>query len=249
MIRDELTGSAKHVSALLLPTKGLLFQRRIANGATTTQTFMGMQKPPYWVKVTRAGQLFTAFASSDGKTWTNIGSETVNLNRLAYVGLAVTSRSGKTLTTARFSNVTVRYSLSWIGYHNYPSRRSVASPPPSSPGPARPFRDLANPRRHLHENLPARSTRHGRVNGPQPGNRYLVPVPCLSKKIDDRDPSVSMNSQILSSVQSTAERASLMRLRFGLEHERSSSDRQGRVSSTSVTVLLDRMASAIRCEE
>jgi Bacterial Ig domain/Right handed beta helix region len=126
MIRDELTGSAKHASVLLTPSKGVVFIRRIANGATTMQTAGVNGRPPYWLKVTRTGQLFTAFASANGSSWTSIGSETINLNRLVYVGLAVTSRAGKTLTTAKFANVTVKSSTS--SPTNQPPSVSITTP-------------------------------------------------------------------------------------------------------------------------
>jgi hypothetical protein len=107
MIRDELAGDAKYASALVTAEKGLLFQYRIAAGASTTQVPAASGKAPQWLKLARKGHKFTASASADGITWTPLGTELVYLNRMAYVGLAVTSRSGRVLTTAAFTDVTL----------------------------------------------------------------------------------------------------------------------------------------------
>ena len=107
MIRDELTTGAKHFSALVTASRGTMFQRRIANDALTTQTVSSLTRAPVWLKIVRKGNAFTGFQSTDGTSWKQIGSEVVYLNRLAYVGLVVTSRSPDNLSTATFSNVKV----------------------------------------------------------------------------------------------------------------------------------------------
>lgn len=107
MIRDELSGNAKYASALLTAEKGLFFQYRIAAGASTTQIPAASGKAPQWLRLSRKGHEFTASASADGITWTSLGTEIVYLNRMAYVGLAVTSRSSRVLTTAAFTDVTL----------------------------------------------------------------------------------------------------------------------------------------------
>ena len=64
--------------------------------------------PPEWLKLVRSGDSFSAFVSSDGTTWTQVGSSiTVDLASTALVGLAVDSFSTDTLNTAAFQNVTV----------------------------------------------------------------------------------------------------------------------------------------------
>ena len=93
MIRDELTTGAKHFSALVTASRGTMFQRRIANDAPTTQTVSSLTRAPVWLKIVRKGNAFTGFQSTDGTSWKQMGSEVVYLNRLAYVGLVVTSRS------------------------------------------------------------------------------------------------------------------------------------------------------------
>jgi hypothetical protein len=77
------------------------------------------------VKLKRAGSTFTAFSSGDGVTWKQIGTDTVSINRLAYVGLAVTSRSVETLTNAIFSGVKVATGSDSL---NRPPTVSISAP-------------------------------------------------------------------------------------------------------------------------
>src|SRR5205085_1593141 len=62
---------------------------------------------PYWVRLTRAGNLFTAFASADGNSWTQIASQTISMNSSAYAGLAVTAHNNAALNSSVLDNVTV----------------------------------------------------------------------------------------------------------------------------------------------
>ena len=60
---------------------------------------------PYWVRVTRTGNVFKAERSADGKTWTQQGTDTtIPMTSNVYIGMAVTSHAALT-TTAEISNV------------------------------------------------------------------------------------------------------------------------------------------------
>lgn len=62
---------------------------------------------PYWVRVERSGSTFRAWRSADGTTWTQQGTNhTMDLPAEVLAGLAVSSRSDGTLSTAVFDNVT-----------------------------------------------------------------------------------------------------------------------------------------------
>lgn len=109
MIREELTGGAKYAAALLTADKRILFQRRIANDAVTSQTAsLGPVGP--WVRLLRRGQTLSAFSSLDGVRWVLAGSEIVYMNRLVYVGLAVTGRSSPAQASVHFTRVAVSMS-------------------------------------------------------------------------------------------------------------------------------------------
>ena len=62
---------------------------------------------PGWVKLSRRADTFVASWSTDGVTWTTVGSDTIPMGETVYIGLAVTSRDRRRLARGIFSNVTV----------------------------------------------------------------------------------------------------------------------------------------------
>jgi hypothetical protein len=63
---------------------------------------------PYWVKLTRSGNTFTAQRSEDGGTWVDITPTTpvsIAMSTDVYIGLAATSHDAAISTVAEFSNV------------------------------------------------------------------------------------------------------------------------------------------------
>ena len=63
-----------------------------------------MATAPNWVKLERLGTTINAYASSDGTTWTLVGSDTIGMTASVYVGLAVSSHT-TTAAQATFDNV------------------------------------------------------------------------------------------------------------------------------------------------
>jgi hypothetical protein len=58
--------------------------------------------------VVRSGNSFSSYASTDGVTWTQLGtSQTINMAQNVSIGLAVNSGSNTALATATFDNVAV----------------------------------------------------------------------------------------------------------------------------------------------
>jgi regulation of enolase protein 1 (concanavalin A-like superfamily) len=115
MIRETLTAGATNAFVAVTPGSGVVFQGRpTTGGASTTVTLGPKVAAPYWVRLVRAGNTFSAYASPDGSTWTSLGQITISMASQAYVGLAVSSHTNGTLSTAVFDNVTV----------------SAAAPPP-----------------------------------------------------------------------------------------------------------------------
>jgi hypothetical protein len=62
---------------------------------------------PYWVRLVRQGNTVTAYRSADGRQWAETGSETVELARIAYVGLAAAPLADKPGGSIAFDNITV----------------------------------------------------------------------------------------------------------------------------------------------
>lgn len=106
MIRESLTGNARHVDMLLTALEGFAFQHRTTAGAATTHTSGGPGAPPRWVRLVRSGNQFTGYRSNDGASWTVVGTVTVALPANVYVGLAVSSHHVGDAARATFTNLT-----------------------------------------------------------------------------------------------------------------------------------------------
>jgi len=70
----------------------------------TTGTFPA-NYPNTWLRLKRAGNVFSGFASYDGQNWTPLGSITIAMAPQIYFGLFVSSRSSSLTTTAQFTNL------------------------------------------------------------------------------------------------------------------------------------------------
>lgn len=108
MFRETLTPTSKHVMTDITAAAGVEFLSRDAvSGITTAQVAAGTT--PKWLRVTRAGNVFTSYTSDNGSTWTQLGTpRTIAMANTIYVGMAVTSHANGTLATGVFSDVTVR---------------------------------------------------------------------------------------------------------------------------------------------
>jgi hypothetical protein len=111
MIREGLAANARHAFVISTPTtaKGLAFQRRTTTGGTSVHTAGPAVLPPRWLRLTRVGNVVTAYQrSSGGDPWTAIGSQTFSsLAATVRIGFAVSSHVDGTLATATFDNVTI----------------------------------------------------------------------------------------------------------------------------------------------
>jgi regulation of enolase protein 1 (concanavalin A-like superfamily) len=107
MIRSSLAANASHGLALVSAGKGIAFQSRAQDGGLTTNAPGSLSAPPQWIRLIRIGTQLTAYSSDNGATWTTIGSATIALGSVVYVGLAATSHNPGVPTTALLSQVTV----------------------------------------------------------------------------------------------------------------------------------------------
>jgi regulation of enolase protein 1 (concanavalin A-like superfamily) len=107
MIRESLTAGSRHALMLVSPARGLAFQRRVQTGGVSTSTSGGSGTAPAWVRLVRTGNLIQAYRSSNGSSWSLVGSETIALAGTVYVGLALTSHDDGTLATATFDGIRI----------------------------------------------------------------------------------------------------------------------------------------------
>lgn len=83
------------------------FQERMntAGGATGSFDVLDTGGFPVWLMLSRIGDDFTGSWSPDGNSWTAIGTTTLELTDPILVGIAVTSHTTGTLTTAVVDNL------------------------------------------------------------------------------------------------------------------------------------------------
>ena len=88
------------------PQVGCFFESRASTAANaTTATLNGgfpVNYPRTWLRLRRAGNVFTGFASLDGQTWTQLGTATITLPAQLQVGLALTSGNAQAVSAAQF---------------------------------------------------------------------------------------------------------------------------------------------------
>jgi phosphatidylserine/phosphatidylglycerophosphate/cardiolipin synthase-like enzyme/regulation of enolase protein 1 (concanavalin A-like superfamily) len=107
MIRSSLSANAAQATMLVSSGKGLAFQRRTANGGTSTSTAGAFAAAPYWVRLDRVGATISASQSTDGTNWTLVGSDTFTMGSTVYIGLGVSSHTTSAAATATFDNVSI----------------------------------------------------------------------------------------------------------------------------------------------
>ena len=108
MIRESLTGGSRYAFMMGSGTQGWGFQRRIETGDVSYRQAGPSGTAPGWVRLVREGNLFSAYRSTDGTTWSLVGSDTISMASTVYVGVALTSHNTAQRATATFTNLTAR---------------------------------------------------------------------------------------------------------------------------------------------
>jgi hypothetical protein len=108
MIRNDSSASAALAEVAVTPDNIVTFRYRATAGASVGQTYLSGIAGPLWVKLTRTGNSFSAYYSSNDVNWIQIGSaETVTIATSALAGLCVTSHDQGTICTATFTGVSL----------------------------------------------------------------------------------------------------------------------------------------------
>src|SRR5262249_41384068 len=146
MLRESNATDAAHVLLDVKPAGGGVefLTRQTAGGLTTKQRNTPLAAPVY-VRLTRSGTNVTGAVSSDGVTWTTVGSTTTSA-ALPLAGLIVNSHDTPRLNTAIFDNATISPpappppppppGVSPTAYNAVTDRTPYAKPPLPPLGPA-----------------------------------------------------------------------------------------------------------------
>ncbi len=104
MARADRSASAMFAAVLASPSLGgIKFQTRATAGAAADNTgSMPVNYPYTWLRLQRAGKIFTGLGSLDGQTWQRLGSATLDLPATVFVGFAVNSHQSAVPAAARF---------------------------------------------------------------------------------------------------------------------------------------------------
>lgn len=104
MLRESTAANAKHVMILARPDNTVSFQYRSATGGESNFTMGSWNLASVWLMLTRTGDTFDGYESTDGATWRKVGSVLLAMPASLLAGLAVTSHDNAQLTTATFDN-------------------------------------------------------------------------------------------------------------------------------------------------
>jgi len=104
MARETLGANSRNAFIKVWPgTAGYRFTYRTSTGGTSVATGSGAASfPNVWVRLTRVGNAFTGYMSSDGTNWTQVGTITIALPSTIFVGMAASAKSATATTTAQF---------------------------------------------------------------------------------------------------------------------------------------------------
>jgi len=113
MFRDGTGVNAVNASVLLTAGNGVVFQYRTSVVAPVIVAASAPATGPLWVRLIRNGSSFSGYYSTNGTTWTQLGSTvTISMNTSVQVGLATSADNNSDLATANFTNVAVTSSVS-----------------------------------------------------------------------------------------------------------------------------------------
>ena len=122
MAREDLTPGSRHIYFQIFPDNrprnknngGYEYQYRQQTGgemkAIYPARFEGtpdfpVSFPDTWIRLKRAGNKFTGYTGTDGKSWKEYAGFTLDLPEKVYLGAAVTSHKTTESATAKFRNI------------------------------------------------------------------------------------------------------------------------------------------------
>ncbi|MGE5559016.1 MAG: hypothetical protein ACM3WV_10475 [Bacillota bacterium] len=106
MIRESLDDDSTCIALVMSVMQNLLFQFRPA-GEETDAIIKNNLAFPIYIKLIRQGNIFFGCYSEKGKTWHEIGQQTLPMKSNVYIGLASTSHNNAETGTAMLDKVTV----------------------------------------------------------------------------------------------------------------------------------------------
>ncbi len=108
MIRNSSGAGSAHAAVFYTPGHGVSFLWRPTDGADTPAVTVEGIGAGAWVKLKRTGGIVAGYYSTDGLSWTQIGStQSIALGASALAGLAITSHDAAQTARAIFNGVSL----------------------------------------------------------------------------------------------------------------------------------------------
>jgi hypothetical protein len=107
MFRESFSPGSRHALMAVTAEGNSAFQSRTNLNGASANTLGPPAKIPHWIKLVRAGNVFTGYVSADGKDWQRVDSVTIPLGKTIYAGLALTAHNNSALNSSLFDNVEV----------------------------------------------------------------------------------------------------------------------------------------------
>ncbi|HEV2695208.1 MAG TPA: hypothetical protein VG347_20105 [Verrucomicrobiae bacterium] len=106
MIREKLAANSRQAMMDVESSGAPEFILRSTTGGSSTDIANGSGSPPFWVRMTRTNNIFTAYQSANGFLWSQVGTpQTIAMSNMFYVGLAVCAHDNSTIAKATIDNV------------------------------------------------------------------------------------------------------------------------------------------------
>ena len=108
MIRNAISSNAPEVSLSITPSNGVAFRYRYVASGPTYQVYQTGITTPEWIRLSRSANTFTASYSTDGISWTQLGTpQTVSMSTAVLAGLSVTAHNNLLISTGAFTGVLI----------------------------------------------------------------------------------------------------------------------------------------------
>ena len=107
MIKQSTAAGSPYALLAVTPEHGAAFQYNFT-GSTDSVPYT---LPNAWLKLTKSGNVITAYVSANGTSWTQVATTVLALGATTEIGLFVTSHNGSAINTSVFDNVVVSSSV------------------------------------------------------------------------------------------------------------------------------------------
>lgn len=108
MIRETTAAGSIDAINYVSAGHGIILQTRSTTGGTSSNKSTVSLTAPYWVRLVRSGNTFSAYYSPNGSTWTALGTpQTIAMASDTQVGLVISSWKTTALVTSPVSNLSI----------------------------------------------------------------------------------------------------------------------------------------------